>query len=148
MIKILTKKQWIELNEVIDELRNTVSEERTKNSKLKIKLSEEYKINCNLTHKIEDLENSRRKLASAKGGLISEINKLKNEIKHLKELQVLMDKQYLELEEKYKESMTDKYLVKKIKPGRTPKGQQMKLKDCSRVSNITRKVISHYEKEI
>lgn len=148
MIKILTKKQWIELNEVIDELRNTVVEERCSNKKLMFKLSEEYKINCNLTHKIEDLENSRRKLASAKGGLISEINRLKNEIKHLTELQVLMDKQYLELEDKYKESMTDKYLVKKIKPGRTPKTTSMKLKDCSRVSNITRKVISHYEKEI
>ena len=133
-MKILTKKQWIELNEVIEELQNTVSEKNCSNRKLKIKL--------------KNLEESKRKLASAKGGLSAKIKRLENEIKHLKELQVEMDKKYLELEEKYKESMTDKYLVKKLKPGRTPKTKSMKLKDCSRVSNITRKVINHYEKEI
>ena len=126
-MKILTKKQWIELNEVIEELQNTVSEKNCSYIKLKIKL--------------EDLEESKRKLASAKGGLNNKIKRLEKQLNDL-------NLKYNELEEKYKESMTDKYLVKKLKPGRIPKTTSMKLKDCSRVSNITRKVISHYEKEI
>ena len=71
MIKILTKKQWIELNKVIEELQNTVSEKRY----------------SNLTHTIEDLQESKRKLASAKGGLNAKIKRLENKIKHLEELQ-------------------------------------------------------------
>ena len=148
MIKILTKKQWINIESEISYIRNLLYDLRKSNKELLNKLSEEYKINCNLTHTIEDLEFSKRKLASAKGGLNAKIKRLENKIKHLEELQIEMDKQYKELEEKYKESMTDKYLVKKLKPGRTPKTKSMKLKDCSRVSNITRKVINHYEKEI
>ena len=61
-MKILTKKQWIELNEVIEELQNTVSEKNCSYIKLKIKL--------------EDLEESKRKLASAKGGLNNKIKRL------------------------------------------------------------------------
>lgn len=72
------------------------------------------------------LEEEKHKLLGAKGGYTKEINKLKKQVE--------------ELNFKLKESMTDKYLVKKIKPGRTPKGPQMKLKDCSRISNISRKV--------
>lgn len=147
-MKILTKRQWRMIENRINNLKDDLSEEIKISTKLKNKLCEEFKINCNLIHQIEDLKESKRKLASAKGGLNAKIKRLEKEIKHLKELQVEMDKQYLKLEEKYKESMTDKYLVKKLKPGRTPKTTSMKLKDCSRVSNITRKVISHYEKEI
>lgn len=141
MIKILSKKQWIELNEVIEKLQKKVSDEKYNNRKLELKLLEEYKINCNLTHTIEDLQEDKRKLASAKGGLNAKINRLENKLLEL-------NNKYNELEEKYKESMTNKYLVKKLKPGRTPKTTSMKLKDCSRVSNITRKVISHYEKDM
>ena len=147
-MKILTKKQWRMIEKRIDNLNDKLFDERRMSEKLKNKLCEEFQINCNLTHQLEDLQESKRKLSSAKGGLSAKIKRLENEIKHLKELQVEMDKQYLELEEKYKESMTDKYIVKKLKPGRTPKTTSMKLKDCSRVSNITRKVINHYEKEI
>lgn len=147
-MKILTKKQWRMIENKINYLKDELNEEIKISEKLKNKLCEEYQINYNLTHQLEDLQESKRKLASAKGGLNAKIKRLENKIKYLKELQVEMDKQYLELEEKYKESMTDKYIVKKLKPGRIPKTTSMKLKDCSRVSNITRKVINHYEKEI
>lgn len=140
-MKILTKKQWIELNKILEELRSVIVEERCDNNKLKNKLCEEFQINCNLTHQIEDLKEEKRKLSGSKGGLNAKIKRLE---KQLNELNL----KYNELEEKYKESMTDKYIVKKLKPGRPPKTTSMKLKDCSRVSNITRKVISHYEKEI
>ena len=140
-MKILTKKQWRMIEKRINNLSNDLFDERKISNKLKDKLSEEFIINCDLTHQLEDLQESKRKLASAKGGLNARIKRLEKQLNDL-------NLKYNELEEKYKESMTDKYLVKKLKPGRTPKTASMKLKDCSRVSNITRKVISHYEKEI
>ena len=140
-MKILTKKQWRMIEKRIDNLNDKLFDERRMSEKLKNKLCEEFKINCNLIHQIKDLQESKRKLASAKGGLNARIKRLEKQLNDL-------NLKYNELEEKYKESMTDKYLVKKLKPGRTPKTSSMKLKDCSRVSNITRKVISHYEKEI
>lgn len=78
---------------------------------------------------VKQLKKEKHKLQGAKGGYVKEINKLKKQVE--------------ELDFKLKESMTDKYLVKKIKPGRTPKGPQMKLKDCSRISNISRKVFGN-----
>lgn len=140
-MKILTKKQWRMIEKRINNLNSDLFN-------TKVSLNCYIERVCEQKNIIKNLEESKRKLASAKGGLSAKIKRLENEIIHLKELQVEQDKQYLELEEKYKESMTDKYLVKKLKPGRTPKTASMKLKDCSRVSNITRKVINHYEKEI
>ena len=55
----------------------------------------------------EDLKIELKKVVSAKGGLVKQINKQKKQIE--------------ELDAKLKESMTDKYLVKKIPAGRTPK---------------------------
>ena len=75
---------------------------------------------------VKQLKEKNKKLLGAKGGYKARINKLK--------------KQVVELEEKYKESMTGKYVLKKIPSGRRPKSQPMKLKDCSRISNISRKV--------
>lgn len=75
---------------------------------------------------VKQLKEKNKKLLGAKGGYTARINKLKKQVE--------------ELEEKYKESMTDKYLVKKIPSGRRPKSQPMKLKDCSRISHISRKV--------
>lgn len=75
---------------------------------------------------VKKLKAENKKLLGAKGGFTARINKLK--------------KQVAELEEKYKESMTDKYVLKKIPSGRRPKSQPMKLKDCSRISHISRKV--------
>lgn len=75
---------------------------------------------------IEELKEENQKLLCAKGGYTKEINKLKKQVE--------------ELDFKLKESMTDKYRVKKIPSGRRPKSQPMKLKDCSRISNISRKV--------
>lgn len=134
MIKILSKKQWRMIEKKINNLKSDL-------------FNKEVSLNCYIERVcqqkivIKDLQEEKRKLVSAKGGLKAKIKRLENKLDKL-------NKQYNELEEKYKESMTDKYLVKKLKPGRTPKTTSMKLKDCSRVSNITRKVISHYEKDM
>lgn len=137
-MKILTKKQWRMIEKRINILNNELFDERKISTKLKDKLYIEYRINCNLTHQIEDLKESKRKLASAKGGLNTRIKRLE---KQLNELNL----KYNELEEKYKESMTDKYLVKKLKPVNALRKTTMKLKDCSRVSNITMKYIGDYD---
>ena len=112
--------------------------------KAKEQVERDYTISCEEYNKLLDeaeseqrelmqeifiLKEEKKKILGAKGGYVKEINKLKKQVE--------------ELEFKLKESMTDKYLVKKIKPGRTPKGPQMKLKDCSRVSNISRKVFGN-----
>ena len=141
MIKILSKKQWRMVCKRIDNLNIDLFN-------TKVSLDCYIERVCKQKIVIKDLQEEKKKLQGTKGGLKAKINRLENKIKHLEELKIEMDKQYKELEEKYKESMTNKYLVKKLKPGRTPKTTSMKLKDCSRVSNITRKVINHYEKEI
>ena len=110
-----------ETNEsVINNLRNSMKEyeQIINNLKMDIKRSNYEMVNITKDYK--------KQLNGAKGGYVKEINKLKKQVE--------------ELTFKLEESMTDKYLVKKIKPGRTPKGPQMKLKDCSRISNISRKV--------
>lgn len=133
-MKILTKKQWRMIEKRINNLNSDIFN-------TKVSLNCYIERVCEQKNIIKNLEESKRKLASAKGGLNAKIKRLE---KQLYDLNI----KYNELEEKYKESMTDKYIVKRLKPGRTPKTTSMKLKDCSRVSNITRKVISHYEKEI
>ena len=107
----------------------------------KEKVERDYKVSCEeynklldeaenekfqLKDEISQLKEENKKLLGAKGGYTKEINKLKKQVE--------------ELDFKLKESMTDKYRVKKIPSGRKPKSQPMKLKDCSRVSSISRKV--------
>ena len=73
-----------------------------------------------------ELKTLKRKNNSSKGGYISKINKLELKIK--------------ELENQLKESMTDKYLVKKIPSGRPPKQNTMKVKNCTKTSMISKKM--------
>lgn len=75
------------------------------------------------------LEEEKHKLLGAKGGYTKEINKLKKQVE--------------ELTFKLKESMTDKYLVKRIPSGRRPKGPAMKLTSHAVVSSITRKMFNN-----
>ena len=49
-----------------------------------------------------------------------------------------------ELEEQLKESMTDKYIVRKIPSGRPPKQEKMKIKNCTKTSMISKKM--HHDK--
>ncbi len=63
-------------------------------------------------------------LKFAKGGYKSTITKLKNEVD--------------ELNKKLAESMTDKYLLKKIPSGRLPKGEPMKIRGSAKTSAIAK----------
>lgn len=75
-------------------------------------------------YKMEDMKKEIKQLKGGKGGFTREINKLKKE----KE----------ELEKKLAESMTDKYLVKKIRPGKRPNTLKTKVRNTSGQSNIVK----------
>lgn len=120
-MKLLRNKTYQGMVEEINRLkvRNELNEKV---------MDELEKIENKRIQEIENLKKENKKLTGAKGGHTKEINKLKKKVE--------------ELELKLKESMTDKYLVKKIPSGRRPKSQPMKVKDCSRISNISRNVFS------
>lgn len=68
----------------------------------------------------EDLKAQIKKVNGQKGILTRKINELTKRVE--------------ELEKKLEESMSDKYLVRKISSGRKPKGQSMKVKGSSKES--------------
>lgn len=116
---------WAKMN---DNLEKRLEQQETKIGELKTKIASSKNKNMQLEDEIMQLKEENKKLLGAKGGYTKEINKLKQQVE--------------ELDFKLKESMTDKYLVKKIPSGRRPKSQTMKIKDCSKISNISRKVFS------
>lgn len=114
---------WVKMN---DNLSKRLEQQETKIGELNTKIASCKNKNMQLEDENRQLKEENKKLLGAKGGYTKEINKLKKQVE--------------ELEIKLKESMTDKYLVKKIPSGRRFKSQTMKIKDCSKISNISRKV--------
>ena len=116
-MKIFYKRDY---NRVLDELgelknKNELTQKELKEIKCKFKcaLKEISEQNEKLTY-FEMVEKDRnaliekvKSLNASHGGFTKQINKLKAELEELK-------KQNEDLENKLKESMTDKYLVKKI----------------------------------
>lgn len=120
-MKIFTNKRYREIINNYEEQYDMLVDKATKLM--------EQKADAEL--EIGKLIEENKKLISAKGGFTKQINKLTAEVK--------------ELEEKLAESMTDKYRVKKIPSGRPPKGQKIKIKDCTKISNIARKAYGRQE---
>lgn len=85
-----------------------------------LKYSQEFAQSLLSNEKV--LNNKIKSLQGAKGGLVTENNKLKAKV--------------IELTEQLKDAMSDKYLVKRIPSGKLPKGQPMKIKDSSKLSKI------------
>lgn len=143
-MKILSNKTYREMVEEIRDLEHKLYNKERSNAKLAIQRDElsqeletkigEFKTkiascknkNMQLEEENRQLKEEKHILLGAKGGYVKEINKLKKQVE--------------ELEEKLKESMTDKYLVKKLPAGRRPKGPAMKLTSHAVVSKITRKM--------
>lgn len=114
---------WFKMN---DNLEKRLERQETKIGELNTKIASCKNKNMQLEDENRQLKEENKKLLGAKGGYIKEINKLKKQIE--------------ELDFKLKESMTDKYLIKKLPSGRKPKNQTMKLTSHTVVSNITRKM--------
>ena len=130
-----------ELNSDIDVLTSNNAKLRKNNIQLKnenkelTEIIEEYKKETiELNKKLEAKELQRRKLACKIGGLSTGANKTQNELKEAKD-------KIKDLENKLAESMTDKYLVKKIPSGRTPKPERMRIKSHAKQSKIIKEII-------
>lgn len=83
---------------------------------------------------INRLEEEKRTINASKGGLTKELNKLKYELIEKDNLIDEKEKVIDELNDKIKalndkleESMTDKYIVRKLKPGKTPNLNKTKI---------------------
>lgn len=117
-----------------EKLRKQNTEIKNENKEL-TEIIEEYKKEIiELNKKLEAKELQRRKLACKIGGLSTGANKTQNELKEAKD-------KIKDLENKLAESMTDKYLVKKIHSGRTPKPERMRIKSHAKQSKIIKEII-------
>ena len=153
-MKIISNKKWEELNENIEELNkkylNAVADyelEKCNVEELKKQIEDMMGALQEKQSKITDLEmklglyqanlkadeNVIKELNSAKGGFTKRINQLTRELEETKK--------------KLAESMTNKYLVKKIPMGRLPKGQVMKMKSHAKQDKIIKKVYEDLEKD-
>lgn len=102
---------------------------------------EEYKNEIiDLNKKLESKELQRRKLACKIGGLNKGANKMQKELEESKSKIEEMKKEITDLNFKLAESMTDKYLVKKIPSGRTPKPERMRIKSHAKQSKIIKDI--------
>ena len=134
---IIRREEYERMKKLIDRLIeiNAACNENIRKSKIEILTrigNLEYSNNVVLD-KLQMTEEARRKNTSKIGGLTTSLNKEKKENEELKN-------KVKDLEVKLEESMSDKYLVKKIPAGRRPKTQTMKLKSCTVQSNIARKM--------
>lgn len=145
MLKFKTKKalrvEVESLNSDVDLLTSNNVKLRKQNTEIKnenkelTEIIEEYKKETiELNKKLEAKELQRRKLACKIGGLSTGANKTQNELKEAKD-------KIKDLENKLAESMTDKYLVKKIPSGRTPKPERMRIKSHAKQSKIIKEII-------
>ena len=153
-MKIISNKKWEELNENIEELNkkhlNAVADyelEKFNVEELKKQIEDMMGALQERQSKITDLEiklglyqanlkaneNVIKELNSAKGGFTKRINKLTRELEETKK--------------KLAESMTDKYLRKRVPMGKLPKGQVMKMKSHAKQDKIIKKVYEDLEKE-
>ena len=125
-MKIFYKKDYLKVKKELDEVLDTISiqYEKIVNLTNENKL---YKESHNklkqLTHELDEeiqkLKVEIKSLNCSKGGLTKQINKLKNNTNDLQN-------EKKDLENKLAESMTDKYVLKKIPSGRTPNTQKIK----------------------
>ena len=146
-MKIISNKTWEELNNIISKFNNEIVDlkEQLENKQSEIDnmlgaLQEKQSKITDLEMKLglyqanlKADENVIKELNSAKGGFTKRINQLTRELEETKK--------------KLAESMTDKYLRKRVPMGRLPKGQVMKMKSHAKQDKIIQKVYEDLEKD-
>ena len=149
-MKILEKTIFKKKNEEIERLQKIIIDVSSKskynyeqNKELNnviLDLSDEI---CILRKNKTKLENKIREINGAKGGLTKEIHKLNKIIEENKNSYEnnlkMLNNELLETKSKLEESMSDKFVLKKIKPCKTP-SQIMKIKSSSKQSEIIKKI--------
>lgn len=130
-MKIFYKKDYFRVLDELNKIKGELEEEQEQKEFVIDKLKEEERANqaClktieDMYYKIKELRDELRKVKNGRGGYTKEINKLK--------------KANAELEQKLADSMTDKYLVKKLKPGKKPNTLTMAVRGSSVQSNIVK----------
>lgn len=97
------------------------------NHNLKIHLEQYKKILEEQEDKINKLKKEKKELIGAKGGLTKQINKLQDEL------------------EEANKKLSQRYILKELKPVRAKNTQKMKTKDSSKTSRIIKKVVDSNE---
>lgn len=113
-----------------EKIQNELFVELTRNERLLVdKLNLQTDL-CIKNNEILTLKKKVKEIQGAKGGLTKEINKLKTEIQVLSEVSEQekndLKSQINKLKKELKDSMTDKYLVRKIPAGRPRKTEKIK----------------------
>lgn len=130
-MKIFYKKDYERVLEEKNNLRKDYQKEKeeykklidnttTKIDTLSNLLKQDETMIIDLNEKIKELKSKVKYEQGAKGGLTKQVHKLEDKIKELKS-------ELTETKKQLKESMSDKYRVKKIPSGKTPT-QKIKLK--------------------
>lgn len=146
-MKILSNKKYKEMSDAIREYSCQITNLKRsyKNIKDAYECLDEtlYKKNVevinleaekdNLNKVIDELTTENKSLKGAKGGYARVMNKLKKDLE--------------ETQKKLEESMTDKYLVKKVPMGKLPKSQVMKMKSHAKQDKIIQKIYEKMEKD-
>lgn len=139
-MKILSNKKYEEICGAIREYSNQINDLKENYNNLR----EAYDILgeglvardnriFNLKSMVDELKAENKSLKSSKGGYTRVINKLKKDLE--------------ETQKKLEESMTNKYLVKKVPMGKLPKGQVMKMKSHAKQDKIIQKVYEKMEND-
>lgn len=157
-MKILSNKKYKEMSENLKDLNNQVSILKEDYDDLWISYSQVFKSKddeiAKLNNKIDTANGINKMREEMIADLVATIDKLKAENKSLKSAKGgyarVMNKLKKNLEEtqkKLEESMTDKYLVKKVPMGKLPKGQVMKMKSHAKQDKIIQKIYEKMEKD-
>ena len=137
-MKLFYKKDYFNALDELRKVRNELESEKEKKEEYIQGLYDERKATevClktieDLHFKIEDYKAQIKSLKNAKGGYAKYNRKIKKEKEEL-------EQEIVELKQKLSDSMTDKYLVRKIKSGRTPNTLKTKVRNSLGQSNIVR----------
>ena len=144
MIRIITNSKYVEMWETIRRYGKEISSLKEDYDDLWISYSKVFKCKddeiARLNKEINDLKDELEKLKAenkslkaAKGGYVVQMNKLKKDLE--------------ETQKKLEESMTDKYLIKRVPMGKLPKSQVMKMKSHAKQDKIIQKIYEKMEKD-
>lgn len=131
------KSENSQLNGVIRKLKSENSELKEQVNNLTIDLDKCMDIKSDLEFKLLEKNNLLKEISGAKGGLTKKVNELTKELES-------KTNEIRDLNIKLKESMSDKYLVKKVRAGRTPKS--IKTANIRPVKNSVQKFQKKLEK--
>lgn len=118
----------------IRDLKEKLEQQKEEIEQLKEDYKKEVSMSANKSWQLLcDLDKTR----DEKNAATKKLNELEQKYKEEKEN---LKAEIEDLNKQLKESMSDKFRVKKIPAGRTPKGDKIKLKNSSKQSKIIKKV--------